>query len=129
MFVSVAGTPYYMPPEFIKTGRYDGCQATVWQLGIILEEMLPEDPEALSPGIRTKSKSLKWYLIRNHMFRDTTYSANGLICFCAFNRSDDFNKIHAKIETCWKAIIETDSEASLVHNGRGRYSSVFYISF
>ena len=29
-----------MPPEFIKTGWYDGCHGTVWQLGLILVQML-----------------------------------------------------------------------------------------
>ena len=51
MILSVPGTPFYIPPEYIRTGLYDGCQATVWQLGVILMEMLPEDPEDLSPGI------------------------------------------------------------------------------
>ena len=51
MILSVPGTPFYIPPEYIKTGLYDGCQATVWQLGVILLEILPKDPEDLSPGI------------------------------------------------------------------------------
>ena len=56
-----------MPPEFIKTGWYDGCQGTVWQLGLILVQMLsrvgafdyPEQaltipariPQYISPGM------------------------------------------------------------------------------
>ena len=34
------GTQYYMPPEFMKTGKYDGCEATVWAMGILLVDML-----------------------------------------------------------------------------------------
>ena len=34
------GTQYYMPPEFMKTGKYDGCKATVWAMGILLVDML-----------------------------------------------------------------------------------------
>lgn len=36
----VPGTNAYTPPEYIKTGRYDGCQGTVWQMGILLVEIL-----------------------------------------------------------------------------------------
>ena len=51
MILSPPGTPFYIPPEYVKTGFYDGCQATVWQLGVILVEMLPKFPDDLSPGI------------------------------------------------------------------------------
>lgn len=57
-----------MPPEFTKCKQYDGCQGTVWQMGILLVDMLspdvrafkrPEDalflpprvPQHLSPGM------------------------------------------------------------------------------
>jgi len=57
-----------MPPEFIKSRKYDGCQATVWQMGILLVDMLspivtafekpnhalsmaPRVPQQFSPGI------------------------------------------------------------------------------
>ena len=62
----VLGTKAYTPPEYFSTGKYDGCQGTVWQLGILLVEMLspvmafdkpeqaltaaPRIPENLSPG-------------------------------------------------------------------------------
>lgn len=62
----VTGTNAYTPPEYIKTGRYDGCQGTVWQMGILLVEILspvmafdkpehalkmgPRIPEQLSSG-------------------------------------------------------------------------------
>ena len=29
-----------MPPEFMKTSKYDGCEATVWAMGILLVDML-----------------------------------------------------------------------------------------
>ena len=29
-----------MPPEFLRSGWYDGCQSTVWALGMILAEMV-----------------------------------------------------------------------------------------
>ena len=51
MILSLPGTPFYIPPEYVKTGFYDGCQATVWQLGVILVEMLPKVADDLSPGI------------------------------------------------------------------------------
>ncbi|XP_029214176.2 serine/threonine-protein kinase pim-2-like [Acropora millepora] len=34
------GTNHYTPPEYFSTGQYDGCQGTVWQLGILLMELL-----------------------------------------------------------------------------------------
>ena len=34
------GTPQYMPPEFSKFKQYDGCQGTVWQMRILLVDML-----------------------------------------------------------------------------------------
>ena len=60
-----------MPPEFLRSGWYDGCQSTVWALGMILSEMVspyrafnrpelaltkePRIPEYLSEGISTKT--------------------------------------------------------------------------
>ena len=57
-----------MPPEYYKFKQYDGCQGTVWQMGILLVDMLspvynafehirdaftklPYVPNDLSPGI------------------------------------------------------------------------------
>ena len=57
-----------MPPEFIKSSKYDGSQGTVWQMGILLVDMLspvvtafekphhalsmaPRVPQQFSPGI------------------------------------------------------------------------------
>ena len=59
MFSSVAGTRAYTPPEFFLKGFYDGCQGTVWQLGIILVEMLspvfpfrlPEEAVVMAPRV------------------------------------------------------------------------------
>ena len=31
-----SGTRAYMPPEFLRSGWYDGCQSTVWALGMSL---------------------------------------------------------------------------------------------
>ncbi|KAJ7385588.1 hypothetical protein OS493_015172 [Desmophyllum pertusum] len=39
-FTKFRGTPNYMPPEFRKSRKYDGCQGTVWQMGILLVDML-----------------------------------------------------------------------------------------
>ena len=56
-----------MPPEFSKSKQYDGSQGTVWQMGILLVDMLspvvpafkhprhalrmaPRIPHQLSPG-------------------------------------------------------------------------------
>nr|XP_058954895.1 serine/threonine-protein kinase pim-3-like [Pocillopora verrucosa] len=39
-FESFRGTNQYMPPEFMKTSKYDGCEATVWAMGILLVDML-----------------------------------------------------------------------------------------
>ena len=66
-----SGTRAYMPPEFLRSGWYDGCQSTVWALGMILSEMVspyrafnrpelaltrePWIPEYLSEGISTKT--------------------------------------------------------------------------
>ena len=65
-FDFVPGTNAYTPPEYINTGLYDGCQGTVWQVGILLVEILspfmpfdkpeyalkmgPRIPEQLSSG-------------------------------------------------------------------------------
>ena len=62
----VAGTNAYTPPEYIRAGCYDGSQGTVWQVGILLVEILspvmpfdkpehalkmgPRIPEQLSSG-------------------------------------------------------------------------------
>ena len=35
-----SGTKSYMPPEYYKSKQYDGCQGTVWQMGILLVDML-----------------------------------------------------------------------------------------
>ena len=64
--LNVTGTRVYMAPEYFKFGWYDGCQATVWALGMILVDMLspymafskpkqaynrpPRIPHHLSPG-------------------------------------------------------------------------------
>ena len=67
-FVLHSGTPQYNPPEFSKSKQYDGCHGTVWQMGILLVDMLspvvpalkhprhalcmsPRIPHHLSPGI------------------------------------------------------------------------------
>ena len=63
----LSGTPSYMPPEYCRFKQYDGCQGTVWQMGILLVDMLspvfrafedisdtitkpPHVPKHLSPG-------------------------------------------------------------------------------
>lgn len=74
----VPGTNAYTPPEFFRTGKYDGCQGTVWQIGILLVEtlspvmafdkpeqslnMAPRLPEHLSPG---KSQDKKYCPLSN----------------------------------------------------------------
>ena len=65
-----------MPPEFLRSGWYDGCQSTVWALGMILVELLsssmafnrpeqaltrkPRIPEHLSEGISNKTNYRCW---------------------------------------------------------------------
>ncbi|KAJ7385606.1 hypothetical protein OS493_015191 [Desmophyllum pertusum] len=39
-FTTFRGTPNYMPPEFRKSRKYDGCQGTVCLMGILLVDML-----------------------------------------------------------------------------------------
>ena len=68
MISHFSGTTSYMPPEYYKFKQYDGCQGTVWQMGILLVDMLspvfnafehisdaftkpPYVPNDLSPGI------------------------------------------------------------------------------
>ena len=69
----VLGTNAYTPPEYIRTGRYDGHQGTAWQMGILLVEILspvmafdkpeqalkmgPRIPEQLSSGNKLGCRS------------------------------------------------------------------------
>jgi len=48
------GTPHYTPPEYIKYKQYDGCQGTVWQMGILLVDMLSPS----KPAFKHQSDSL-----------------------------------------------------------------------
>ncbi|XP_078356907.1 serine/threonine-protein kinase pim-3-like [Oculina patagonica] len=74
-FTKFRGTPQYMPPEFSKFKKYDGCQGTVWQMGILLVDMLspvvrafehprhalrmaPRVPQHLSPEVKNLIYSL-----------------------------------------------------------------------
>ncbi|XP_044166365.1 serine/threonine-protein kinase pim-1-like isoform X1 [Acropora millepora] len=69
------GTKSYMPPEYYKFKQYDGCQGTVWQMGILLVDMLspvfnafehirdaftkpPYVPSDLSPEVKNLIHSL-----------------------------------------------------------------------
>ena len=53
------GTNAYTPPEYLSTGKYDGCSGTVWQMGILLVEVLspimafdkPEQALKMAPRI------------------------------------------------------------------------------
>jgi len=48
-----------MPPEFLRSGWYDGCQSTVWALGMILVQMMspfmaftePEQALTMAPRV------------------------------------------------------------------------------
>ena len=42
----LSGTRSYTPPEFTKSKQYNGCQGTVWQMGILLVDMLSPDIRA-----------------------------------------------------------------------------------
>ncbi|XP_068757067.1 serine/threonine-protein kinase pim-3-like [Montipora capricornis] len=74
-FTKFRGTPTYMPPEYTKHGQYDGCQGAVWQMGILLVDMLsptvrafkdprdalikpPNVPKDLSPELKNLIHSL-----------------------------------------------------------------------
>ena len=49
LFLRVLGTRMYMPPEFVRFGWYDICQATVWTLGMILVNMIASSMPFLDP--------------------------------------------------------------------------------
>ena len=71
-----------MPPEFREFKQYDGCQGTVWQMGILLVDMLspevptfknprhalgmaPRVPQQLSPGISLLRNTFTIYFLIN----------------------------------------------------------------
>lgn len=79
---TISGTPHYMPPEYSQSKKYDGCQGTVWQMGILLVDMLspqvpafkhshlalsmaPRVPQNISAGILFTEPSDSWYLKTN----------------------------------------------------------------
>ena len=79
---TISGTPQYMPPEYSQSKKYDGCQGTVWQMGILLVDMLspqvpafkhshlalsmpPRVPQNISAGILFTEPSDSWYLKTN----------------------------------------------------------------
>ena len=79
---TISGTPHYMPPEYSQSKKYDGCQGTVWQMGILLVDMLspqvpafrhshlalsmpPRVPLNISAGILFTEPSDSWYLIKD----------------------------------------------------------------
>ena len=63
------GTNEYCPPEFFDAGEYDGKQATVWQLGILLVEMLSQHIAFENPqDALTKPPNIPVYLSSGTVF-------------------------------------------------------------
>lgn len=46
---SAAGTPQHVPPEYNFRGRYRAGPTTVWQLGVVLYEMLHDEDFSTIP--------------------------------------------------------------------------------
>lgn len=52
--VLTSGTPQHVPPEYNFRGRYRAGPTTVWQLGVVLYEMLHDEDFSTIPFILNK---------------------------------------------------------------------------
>ena len=80
-----------MPPEFSKSKQYDGCQGTVWQMGILLVDMLsPVVPafkvaQSRLNGLKSLAKLFNFVVFQSvSIFSILNHPCSFMLCYNLF---------------------------------------------